>query len=224
MNTDNTPELIVMLTKNDRTIKNAYEVFEQCKDSKAKYWGFKEKGLSAKQMRELFSYMKKCGKTTVLEVVAYTEAECIKGAHTAVDCGCDILMGTVYFESVHSILKEHSVKYIPFVGKVSQRPSILEGSVDEMVAQAEELTSKGVDGFDLLAYRYTKDTDELIREFVSRTKLPVCIAGSVDSYERLDLLKETSPWSFTIGGAFFDHSFGNDVKEQIDKVCDYINE
>ena len=29
------PELIVMLTENDRTIKNAYEIFEKCKDSKA---------------------------------------------------------------------------------------------------------------------------------------------------------------------------------------------
>ena len=36
------PELIVMLTHNDRTVENAYEIFDACKDAKAKYWGFKE--------------------------------------------------------------------------------------------------------------------------------------------------------------------------------------
>lgn len=223
MTEDKSPELIVMLTQNDRTIKNAYEIFEQCKESKAKYWGFKEKGLSRRQMKELFSYMKKCGKTTVLEVVAYTEKECIDGALTAIDCGCDILMGTMYFESVHNLLKEHSIKYIPFIGKVSQRPSILEGTVEEIIAQGEEISQKGVFGFDLLGYRYTGDINKLISEFVLHTKLPVCVAGSVDSYERLDLIKKVSPWSFTIGGAFFEHCFGECIKDQIDKVFEYIN-
>lgn len=37
------PELIVMLTHNDLTVENAAEVFETCKNSKAEYWGFKEK-------------------------------------------------------------------------------------------------------------------------------------------------------------------------------------
>lgn len=30
-------ELIVMLTHNDYTVHNAREIFEECKDSKAKY-------------------------------------------------------------------------------------------------------------------------------------------------------------------------------------------
>ena len=36
------PELIVMLTYNDCTANNAYEIFDKCKNSQAKYWGFKE--------------------------------------------------------------------------------------------------------------------------------------------------------------------------------------
>lgn len=39
------PELIVMLTYNDVTVSNAYEIFEQCRNTKAVYWGFKEEGL-----------------------------------------------------------------------------------------------------------------------------------------------------------------------------------
>ena len=220
----NNPELIVMLTKNDRTVKNAWEVFEECKDAKAVFWGFKEKGLSLSQMKELFSFMKKCGKTTVLEVVAYTEQECIEGARTAVKCDCDILMGTVYFDSVNEILKEHSIKYMPFVGKVTERPSVLQGSIDEIVEQAEKISQKGVFGFDLLGYRYPGNANELNRNFVSRTKFPVCIAGSVNSMERLREIKEISPWTFTVGGAFFENRFGGTIKEQIDTVCDFMNE
>ena len=39
----NKPELIVMLTYNDVTVSNAYEVFEQCKDTNVNYWDSKRK-------------------------------------------------------------------------------------------------------------------------------------------------------------------------------------
>ena len=41
--------------------------------------------------------MKKAGKTTYLEVVSLTEEEGLKGAKLAVEAGCDVLMGTVFF-------------------------------------------------------------------------------------------------------------------------------
>ena len=81
---DKNLNLIVMLTHNDRTVENAYEIFEKCKYSKAKFWGFKEKPLSLNQMKKLYKYMKENGKTTFLEVVEYTEKEGLKGAKTAV--------------------------------------------------------------------------------------------------------------------------------------------
>ena len=52
------PELIVMLTHNDRTVADAAEIFEACKDSKAQYWGFKEEGLPLDQMKQLYARMK----------------------------------------------------------------------------------------------------------------------------------------------------------------------
>ncbi|MBQ1904503.1 MAG: hypothetical protein II168_09085, partial [Ruminococcus sp.] len=72
------PVLVVMLTCDDETVSNAYEIFDKCKDSKAEYWGFKEKPLPLEEMKKLYAYMKSCGKKTVLEVVAYTEAECLE--------------------------------------------------------------------------------------------------------------------------------------------------
>lgn len=214
--------LVVMLTHNDRTVEHAYEIFEQCKDSKAKFWGFKEDPLPLADMKKLYARMKECGKTTILEVVDYTEEGGLAGAKMAAECGCDILMGTLYSDSIHDFCREHHLKYMPFVGKVSKRPSILEGTVEDMVAEANRYLEKGVYGIDILGYRFTGDAADLNKRFVANVNAPICIAGSVNSYQRLDELKSAAPWCFTIGGAFFEHKFGEDFCTQINSVCDYM--
>ena len=219
---NNTPELIVMLTYADLTVENAAGIFEQCKNTKAKYWGFKEIPLPPDQMKELFAYMKQCGKHTGLEVVEYTEEKCLAGARMAAACGCEFLMGTAFFDSVNDLCRAEGIKYLPFVGHVSGRPSILEGTVEEMIAQAGTYLEKGAYGIDLLGYRHAENPAALNRAFVSSVSAPVCLAGSINSYERLDEVKEAAPWSFTIGSAFFDNRFGGSFAEQIDKVCDYM--
>lgn len=219
----NNTNLIVMLTHNDHTVKNACEIFKQCNDTKAQFWGFKEEGLPLEQMKELFSQMKKSEKITVLEVVAYSEKACMDGAKMAVECNCDILMGTLFFDSVNDFCKQHNLKYMPFVGKVKNRPSILSGNIDEMIKEAKQYLEKGVYGFDLLGYRYTGNANDLINQFVQEIDAPVCVAGSINSYERLDEIKGAAPWAFTIGGAFFENKYDGTFSEQVNKVCDYIN-
>lgn len=219
---DNDLNLVVMLTHNDKTVSSAYKVFDQCKSSKANYFGFKEEPLPLEEMKKIYKYMKDCGKKTVLEVVTYTEKEGLEGAKMAVECGCDILMGTMYYDSINEFCKENNLKYMPFIGEVIERPSILKGNIEEMINEANRLLEKGVYGFDLLGYRFTGDAVELNNKFVSEVNAPVCIAGSVNSYKRLDELKEANPWAFTIGGAFFENKFGNNFSEQINKVYDYM--
>ena len=221
---DNDLNLIVMLTHNDITVNKWDEVGEKCKNAKAKFFGFKEEPLHLEEMKKLYRYMKNCGKKTVLEVVEYTEKEGLDGAKMAVECECDILMGTMYFDSINEFCKENNLKYMPFVGKVIERPSILEGTIDNIINEANKLLKKGVYGFDLLGYRFTGNATELNKKFVSEVNAPVCIAGSINSYARLDELKDANPWAFTIGGAFFENKFGNDFSEQINKVCEYMEE
>lgn len=218
-----TTRLIVMLTYQDRTVPNAADLFAQCRNTPAEYWGFKEEGLSLPAMRELFAQMKACGKKTALEVVAYTEEEGLRGARMAADCGCDLLMGTVYSDAILNFCRTHGMQYMPFVGRVTGRPSVLEGPPDEMIRQAEDCLRKGVFGFDLLGYRYTGDKTDLIRRFVAAVDAPVCVAGSVDSYQRLDEIKSIGPWAFTIGSAFFQQKFGPDFAGQIETVCRYLD-
>ncbi len=216
------PELIVMLTYNDKTVKDALKIFEMCKDTKAKYFGIKESGIPSSEMKKLFDKIKRCGKYAVLETVAYTEGECISGASLAAECGCDILMGTLFYDSVNSICKNNGIKYMPFIGKVSQRPSVLEGDIDSIIREAEMYKHRGVYGFDLLAYRYKNAPESLISRFVSEVSLPACIAGSIDSLEKIDAVISSGAWAFTVGGGFFDNKFGLDIASQINTVCDYI--
>ena len=218
------PELIVMLTHNDKTVSDAIEVFEAAKDAPATFWGFKEAGLPVEKMKKLVEKMKEAGKTTFLEVVAYTEEECAEGAKIGVECGFDILMGTLYFESVHNIAKAAGMKYMPFVGEIHGRPSILEGTIEGMIEEANALADKGVDGIDLLAYRFTGDPEELAARFVQGVKVPVCLAGSIKSYARLDKMLEIRPWTYTIGSAFFEKDFGDmSFAEQIKAVHEYMH-
>lgn len=220
----NRSELIVMLTHNDYTIENAVAVFQSCKSSSVKYWGAKEQGVSREELKRLFSAIKAAGKFAVLEVVAYDEAGCLEGAELAVECGCDLLLGTVYFEAVHRLCRENGIKYLPFVGAVSGRPSVLEGSIEEILKNAEQITQKGVDGFDLLGYRYSGDYNALCHAFVKNAAAPVCLAGSINSYDRLREVKEIAPAFFTVGGAFWEHAFGEDFLGEIEAVYRYIND
>lgn len=218
------PRLVVMLTFNDLTVENAEQVFEQCKDSEAEFWGMKEKPLPPDRMKKLFARMRELGKTTALEVVAYDEAEGLKGARMAAECGCDILMGTKFHDSIAQFCREQGIRYMPFVGTIEGRPSVLTGSTEEIVAEARDVVSKGAWGVDLLGYRYTGDAAALNKTLVENLDAPVCIAGSIDSYERLDQVGDTGAWAFTIGSAFFDNRFGDSMPQQIDKVCRHMRQ
>ena len=77
---------------------------------------------------------------------------------------------------------------MPFCGEIYDRPSILDGTIEEIVKDAQRIEAEGVDGFDLLTYRYKypEKVDELVRALVSSVKLLVVSADSINSFERLE--------------------------------------
>jgi hypothetical protein len=204
------PELIVMLTYNDKTVENALELFEEVKTIPVKHWGFKDVGLHRKEMGKLVKSMRQAGKTTYLEVVSLSEAEGIAGARLAVELGFDVLMGTVFFESINDYLRDKPLKYYPFPGHVHSHPSILDGSIEDIVAHARYLEAKQVDGLDLLTYRYIGDATRLLGEVVGATSAPVVSAGSIASFDRILEVWRAGAWGFTIGTAFFEKRFIQD--------------
>jgi len=220
------PKLIVMLTNNDQTVSNALEVFEGCRDLPVQFWGFKNVGLPVDRMKTLVSNIRTAGKTACLEVVTYTEKECMEAARLAVECRFDYLMGTLFYPAVFDFLKGKPIKYSPFCGKVSSNPSVLEGTIEEIIAEGRRLEKIGVDAFDLLAYRYVGDPEALATAFIKAIKIPVVLAGSVDSFARIDRVEAMGAWGFTIGGAFFSKKFVKDgsFREQVAAVAKYLQE
>ena len=77
------PELIVMLTYNDKTVENALELFNKMKGTPVTHWGFKDVGLPPDEMKKVVDSMNAAGKTTYLEVVSLTEEEGLTGAKLA---------------------------------------------------------------------------------------------------------------------------------------------
>ncbi len=220
------PELIVMLTHHDQTVRDALELFERTKECPIAHWGFKDVGLSPEEMKPVVKAMKDAGKTTYLEVVSLSEEAGLEGARLAVDLGFDILMGTVFYPSIGAYLKDKPVHYYPFPGHVHSHPSILDGTIDEIVSHACELEQHGVHGLDLLTYRYKGDASHLLAQVVQSTKIPVISAGSIASFERINDVWASGAWGFTIGSAFFDRQFVPDgsFEENVLAVCNWLQQ
>lgn len=212
-------KIIIMLTHNDKTVANALEVFESCKDLPVQFWGFKDVGVPKEEMAKIIGAMKAAGKTTFLEVVSYSEEECMRGAKLAVELGYDYLMGTVYHQSVFDYLATQDIKFLPFCGQVSGSPSILEGTFDEIIADANGLLDKGVDGIDLLAFRH-EDGAGLAEAYCKAIDKPVVIAGSINSPDRIAFINKIDPWAFTMGSALFTENFapGKSFRENLEEV------
>jgi len=218
------PELIVMLTHHDQTVYNALELFERSKEYPITHWGFKDVGLPPKEMQTVVTAMQAAGKITFLEVVSLSEEEGLRGAQLAVELGFDVLMGTVFFPSIGEYLKDKSIRYFPFPGHVHSHPSILDGTIDEIVAHASELESYGAHGLDLLTYRYEGDAALLLKRVVEATNIPIVSAGSIASFERIKEVWHAGAWGFTIGSAFFEKKFipNGSFEENVEAACNWL--
>ena len=220
------PELIVMLTHQDRTVQDALQLFERTQDYPITHWGFKDVGLSPEEMQRVVTAMKAAGKNTFLEVVSLSEEEGLSGARLAVDLGFDVLMGTVFFPSIGEYLRDKAIKYYPFPGRIHSHPSILDGTIEEIVAHACELESYGAHGLDLLTYRYAGDAAHLLNQVVQATQVPIVSAGSIATFERITEVWDSGAWGFTIGSAFFEKQFVPDgsFEENVLAVCNWLQQ
>jgi len=116
--------------------------------------------------------------------------------------------------------KKNPPKFFPYVGKIVGHPCLLRGSLEEIVEDAKRTQKMGADGINLLAYRYDGDVRELIERVMMAIRIPLIVAGNVDSVERIRELKELGVWAFTIGGAVMEKKFAatGDEPDQIKAV------
>ncbi|MBP5403153.1 MAG: hypothetical protein J6Y36_08360 [Treponema sp.] len=216
-------ELIVMLTENDRTVENPVKTFLDCKSLNVSYWGIKTEPLSKQQMKDFVLSVHSAGKKAVFESVTYTQSQAINDAHLAVFCNADILMGTVFTKEAFDICKAGGIRYMPFIGFPSLVPSILEGNVGQIAEQISLYKASGVTGVDFLAYRHVAFDSSFIKKVVSSIgDIDFCIAGSVDSVEKIQEIKNNKCTFFTIGTAFYENKFGNSFYEQVKFVSSLL--
>ncbi len=219
------PNLIVMLTHNDKTVRDAVQVFDSCADLPVKFWGIKDVGLNIDEMRRLVHGMKNKNKTTFLEIVTFDEKKAIELANLAVEFEFDYLMGPNFYPSLLNIVKPKGIHFFPFCGNVGGHPVVLKGTIHDILNEAKDIEKLGVDGFDLSAYRYIDgDPEELAKTLINNIEKAIVIAGSISSIDMVKKMKELKPWAFTIGSAFFDKRFveNGTFVEQVDKVISYL--
>ncbi len=219
-------EFIFMLTRNDQTVSNAMEVYDEVRDSGLRYIGFKDIGLPPARLRELATAMRADGREVFLEVVSERAEDEIRSVDAALEIGVDWLLGGTHPDEALEILDRVGPPgspgrphYCPFPGRIVGHPSVLEGTIDEIASSAHDLTARdGVHGLDLLAHRWAGDVPALVRAVVGAATGPVIAAGSVDSAERIDALTAAGAWAYTIGGAILDGRLpaGPSVREQVD--------
>lgn len=217
-------EFIFFLTYSDVTVYNAIEVFEKIKDLGIKYVGFKDVGLPKEKLKKLHEMMKKDGMTSFLEVVSATEEDNIRSAKMGLELGVDNLIGGTYVRKTLPLLQDTETKYFPYIGKIVGHPCLLRGTIEEITKDAKMVEDLGADGIDLLAYRYDGDPERLIKSVQKAVKIPLIIAGSINSIERVRKMKELGVWAFTIGSAIFDKKFVHNgtLSDQITAVLKEI--
>jgi hypothetical protein len=198
-------EFVFMLTHHDRTVDRPADVYRGIRDCGLRYVGFKDVGASVADLREVCEQAHADGVEVMLEVVSTSKEAEMSSLRSAAEAGFDWVLGGTHGAETAGMLPE-GVRYCPFPGRVVDHPSILQGTIDEIAADAERLTSLDhVAGLDLLAYRHqTADTLELIRAVVERSSGPVIVAGSIASVDRAVAVSDAGAWGYTIGSAIFD--------------------
>jgi hypothetical protein len=218
-------EFIFMLTRDDKTVSDARAIYESIADTGVQHVGCKDLGLPRDELKALIDDIRSNGHTSYLEVVSETEEATLESARIAAEIGPDYLIGGTLIEPVQELLEGTAIRFFPYVGEIVDHPCLLRGTIEDIVIDTRSAAVLGVDGINLLAYRYDGDVDELVESVVQATGLPVIAAGSVDSVERIAALSERGIWGFTVGTAALDGKFapGAPLAAQLEAILSAAN-
>jgi len=199
---------IFMLTRNDRTVEDASEQLQTALALGVRHIGFKDIGLPIDQLKALNAAIKLGGATSYLEVVSLDRDSEIASAKAAAEVGVDVLLGGTRVDDVLPVIAGTAIEYCPYPGRIEGHPSVLEGSIEEIVESARALAAReGVHGLDLLAYRSREDVPALMKAVCAAVSKPVYVAGSIETPEQIAVVKQSGAAGFTIGTAALDGKY-----------------
>lgn len=213
---------IFMLTRNDRTVADAPQQLQAALSLGVRHIGFKDIGLPIEQLKTLNAAIKAGGATSYLEVVSLDRDSEIVSAKAAVEIGVDVLLGGTRVDDVLPVIEGSGIRYYPFAGRITGHPSVLEGTIAEIVDSARAIAARdGVHGLDLLAYRSAQNVPELMKAVCAAVSKPVFMAGSIESPERIAIVRNAGAAGFTIGTAALDGKYpagGKDLASQLSAI------
>ncbi|MEM3941375.1 MAG: hypothetical protein QXK88_07175 [Desulfurococcaceae archaeon] len=195
--------VIFMPTWYDVTVYNVLDVFEEVKDSGLKHFGFKDLGPEESVYEELVRRCRIHGMNTYLEIVRPTLNDHLESVKMGIRLKVDHIIGgkPEFAEYTLKLLSGTGIKYWPYVGRVVGHPCKLTGTIDEIVRQAEELAEMGVDGLNVLSYRYESGKPEdLIKALKESVNIPIIATGWINTLERIRKMAELEVWGLTVGG------------------------
>jgi DNA-binding NarL/FixJ family response regulator len=217
-------DFIFMLTRNDRTVSDAEVHVETALAAGIRHIGFKDVGLPLDALAGLARRIREAGASAYIEVVSLDRESELRSVRAAVALGVDYLLGGTRARDVLPLLEGTEIRYYPFPGRITGHPSILEGTIAEIVASAVALASHpAVAGLDLLAYRATCDVPALVKAVCAAVPKPVIVAGSIDSPQQIACVRQAGAAGFTIGTSAFDGRFpadGADLRGQLAAIMD----
>ena len=216
------PRFIFMLTRDDLTVPDARNKLPVIVESGVRDVGAKDIGLPRDELIGLFADLRAAGCTTYLEVVSETPEAVIDSARAALAIRPDYVIGGTEVETTQEILAGSGIRFFPYIGRVVGHPCLLRGSIDEIAADGRRVEAAGVDGINLLAYRYDGNVDALVQAVLGAVSVPVICAGSIDSEARIGAMRRLGVWAFTIGTAVLDGAIvpGHPLVDQLRRVLD----
>jgi hypothetical protein len=214
-------EFLFMLTHDDVTVADAADVYRSVRGwhlNSLHYLGFKDVGLPPAALRDLCRNMHDDGFEVMLEVVSENSEDELRSLAASTHIGVDYVLGGANADAGVRILSG-GPRYFPFPGTVVGHPSRLRGSIRDVASHAAQLCAvDGIDGLDLLAYRYDGNAEELLATVVAAVDRPVIAAGSINSEERIRAVSRGGAWAFTMGSAVFERTLrpGGSLRDQVE--------
>ncbi len=217
-------DFIFMLTRHDRTVEDAEDLVDAVCDLGVGHVGFKDVGVGTATMARLAERIRGRGAVCYLEVVSTTPQSVAASLAAAAALGVDCVLGGTDLDAAQRTLGRLD-GYFPFPGRPVGHPTRLDGTPEDVEADARRAHARGCPGVDLLAFRATQ-ADPLALVRAARRGLGdgrLIVAGSVHCAAQIRDLAAAGADAFTIGSAVFDGTFSPTKGSLRSQVVDILD-
>jgi hypothetical protein len=213
-------EFALFFTRNDQTVANCLELFDQFKDTGVRHFGFKDVGVDRATLRTLADAIHAAAGTSYMEVVSPSAEACLRSAEIAAELGVKRLLGGTQIDEIQKVLAGTSTQFFPAAGRPVGHPVRLEGSLSQIVDDCKRFMDKGCAGVDLLAFR-SADAEPLELVAAAREVIKpggLIVSGSIGTPERVRAIREAGADLFTVGNAVLDCTYVPGEKSSIEQA------